>query len=355
MDRLAMLREITDAPGLPGYECGVRQVMKKYLEPVAKVTVDRLGCVIGEKRGTSDRPRVMIAGHMDEIGFMVTLIEEDGFVRFQTIGGWLEQVLWAQRVTIHTSKGQIPGVIGSKPPHIIPQDERKKMVDRKEMFIDIGAKSRAEAQSWGVRPGDPIIPFCPFTPMHNSRLLMAKAWDDRSACALAIETLYELQGKGHPNTVYAVGTVQEEVGLRGAVTSSYVVDPDVGIALDVGLAGDMPGVKPTEVQSRLGKGPSICIYDSSAIPNIKLRDFVVDTAEQCGIPYQFDLNPAGGTDTGRIQLQGRGVPAICIGVPTRYIHTPASIMDLDDYENTLRLVVELVMRLDAKTAASFVG
>ena len=217
-ERIEFLRQITTVPGLPGYEREVKALLKGYLEPISEVSQDNLGSIIGAKKGRSARPRVMLAGHMDEIGFMVTSIDKDGFLRFQTLGGWWEQVMLSQRVTVITAKGRIPGMTGSKPPHILPAEERKKMVEKKDMFVDIGASSREEALAWGVKPGDPIVPDAPFAQMRNGDLLMAKAWDDRVGCALFIDVLRALKGLDHPNTVYGVGTVQEEVGLRRAVS-----------------------------------------------------------------------------------------------------------------------------------------
>lgn len=351
-ETLKMLKELTDAPGVPGYEREARLVMEKYLEPLAEVSRDRLGSVIGRKQGTAEGPRIMLAGHLDEVGFMVSLITDDGFLRFQQLGGWWDQVLLSQRVTVRTRKGDIVGVIGSKPPHVLSPEERKKVVEKKDMFIDIGAESKEDAMEMGVRLGDPIIPVSEFTVMKNEKYLLAKAWDNRIGCALAIDTLKQLQGVDHPNTVYGVGTVQEEVGLRGAQTSSFVVEPDVGIALEVAIAGDMPGMKPEEAQSKLGGGPTVLLYDATLIPNVKLRDLVIDTAEELGIPLQFDAMPGGGTDAGRMHLFGRGAAAICIGVPTRYIHSHVGILHRDDYDATVRLLTALVRKLDADQVAA---
>jgi endoglucanase len=296
----------------------------------------------------------MLAGHMDEIGFMVSSIDKDGFLRFQTLGGWWEQVMLAQRVQVITSRGPVPGIIGSKPPHILPPEDRKKMTEKKDMFIDIGAAGRDEAVAWGVRPGDPVVPDSPFQQMKNPDLLMAKAWDDRVGCALLVDVLRALSGMDHPNTVYGVGTVQEEVGLRGATTSANAIEPDVAFALEAGIAGDTPGVKEHEAQGRLGKGPVLLIYDASMIPNTRLRDLAVEVADAAGIPYQFDAIPGGGTDAGRIQVQGRGVPALVIGVTTRYVHSHTGIISLKDYALALDLLVKLVMALDEKRVASLV-
>jgi endoglucanase len=256
----------------------------------------------------------------------------------------------AQRVMIRTRKGDVIGVFGSKPPHILSAEERKKPVEKSEMFIDIGVLSREEAIEAGVRPGDPIIPICPFTRMANPNMLLAKAWDNRFGCALAVDAFRQI-GPDHPNTIYAGATVQEEVGLRGAVTLANMVKPDIGISLDVGIAGDMPGIKKHEAQSKMGAGPIILIYDGSLIPNTKLRDLFVDTAEEEKIPYQFDSVAGGGTDGGRFQLAWSGVPSINIGVPTRYIHSATSMMNLDDFNNSVRLLVAVLKRLDADTVA----
>jgi endoglucanase len=344
-----MMRELTDAPGVPGQEGAVRQVMRRYLEPLGEVLTDNLGSIAGRKVGHAGGPKVLLAGHLDEIGFMVTRITDDGYLKFQTLGGWWEQVMLAQRVEVFGRNGSIVGVIGSKPPHILEPEERRKPVDRKAMFIDIGASSRDEALSWGVRPGDPVVPICPFTVMRNEKLLMAKAWDNRFGCALAIEVVRQLQDQQHPNEVFAVGNVQEEVGLRGATTTTNMIAPDIGFALDTGIAGDMPGVGPDEAAGKLGKGPVILLYDSSMIPHTGLRNLVIDTAEVEGIPLQFDKMPGGGTDAGKIHVFGSGVPSLVLGVPVRYIHTHASILHRDDFDNAVRLLVAVIKRLDDET------
>lgn len=346
-DTLVMLKELTDAHGIPAHEQQPREVMKKYISPYAdEVTTDNLGSLIAKKVGQEDGPKIMIAGHLDEIGFMVTSIDDNGFLRFQTVGGWWEQVMLAQRVNVVTRNGIVPGVIGSKPPHILTPEARKKPVDKKDMFIDIGAISRREAEEFGVRPGDFVTPVCEFTVMKNEKFLMAKAWDNRIGCAIAIEVLRQLQNENHPNIVYGVGTVQEEVGLRGAKTSTYKIQPDIGFAVDVGIAGDTPGITEKEALSKAGKGPQLIMYDASMVAHRGLRDFVIDVAEQENIPYQMDFVPGGGTDSGSIHLTAQGVPALSITIATRYIHTHAAILHRDDFENAVKLIVEVVKRLD---------
>lgn len=348
-ETLLMLKELTDANGVPGNEREPRQVMRKYIEPFAdEVTTDHLGSLIARKKGDEDGPKIMVAGHLDEIGFMVTSIDDNGFLRFQTVGGWWEQVMLAQRVTVMTRKGNVPGVIGSKPPHILTQEARKKPVDKKDMFIDIGASSKKEAEEFGVRPGDSIVPVCDFTVMKNEKVLMAKAWDNRIGCAIAIDVLRRLQDEQHPNIVYGVGTVQEEVGLRGAKTSTYQIQPDIGFAVDVGIAGDTPGVTDKEALAKIGKGPQIIMYDASMVAHKGLRDFVTDVADETKIPYQLDFVPGGGTDSGSIHLTANGVPALSITIATRYIHTHAALLHRDDFDNAVRLLVEVIKRLDRK-------
>ena len=348
-ETLMLLKDLTDAPGVSGYEEPVRRVMRRYLEPLGEVTTDNLGSIIGRKVGQSGGPKIVLAGHLDEIGFMVTRITDDGYLKFQTLGGWWEQVMLAQRVEVLTRAGVVPGVIGSKPPHILSVEARKKVFEKKDMFVDVGAGSRAEAEAYGIRPGDPVVPVCPFTVMRNEKLLMAKAWDNRFGCAVAIEVLRRLQGQAHPNEVYAVGNVQEEVGLRGATTTTHTIAPDIGFALDVGIAGDMPGVGLDEAQGRLGGGPVILLYDNSMIAHAGLRDLVLDTARAENMPIQFDLIPAGGTDGGKIHVFGAGVPTLVVGVPVRYIHTHASIMHRDDFDSAVRLMTAVVQRLDEET------
>src|SRR5690606_29224724 len=224
-ETLTMLKDLTDAKGIPGNEREPRDVMKSYIALYAdEITQDGLGSLIARKSGDANGPKIMITGHLDEIGFMVTRIDEKGFIRFQTVGGWWNQVMLNQRVTVVTSKGDIPGLIGSKPPHILPPEARKKPTDIKDMFIDIGASSKEEAESWGVRPGDMVVPHCEFTVMKNEKLLMAKAWDNRIGCAIAIDVMKQLKDAEHPNTVYGVGAVQEEVGLRGARTAAFTIE-----------------------------------------------------------------------------------------------------------------------------------
>lgn len=348
-DSIQLLEELVNASGVSGFEGPVRDLIKRHLESITNIEIDNLGSIIVQKEGSDEKPRVMIAGHMDEVGLMVSHIGKDGFIKFQPLGGWWDQVMLAQRVTVMGSKGEVPGVIGSKPPHLLSPEERKKVVEMKEMFVDIGASSDEDVKEMGIKPGDPIVVVSSFTRMRKENMLMGKALDDRVGCAVFIEVIKRLQGVDHPNTVFGVGTVQEEVGLRGAKTSADFISPDVAFAAEVSIAGDTPGVAESEAQARLGKGPSIVVLDGSLIPNTKLRDLAVATAEEHGIPYQFQAGIRGGTDAGRIHLHGIGVPSLVIGVPTRYIHSHVGVIDHNDFENAVKLLVEIVNKLDINT------
>ncbi|HET7627841.1 MAG TPA: M42 family metallopeptidase [Bacillales bacterium] len=348
---MRMLKDLTDAIGVSGNERDAREVMRKYIEPyVDHVETDNLGSLVAVKKGRVDGPKIMIAGHLDEVGFMVTQIDENGYLRFQTIGGWWSQVMLAQRVVVQTSDhGEVPGVIGSKPPHILSLEARKKAANMEDMFIDVGAEDRAEAEAFGIRPGDSIVLAPQFTVMKNEKYLVNKAWDNRIGCALAIDVLKNLQGVDHPNVVYGVGTVQEEVGSRGAKTSARLIGPDIGIAVDAGVAGDVPGISEKDAMGKCGKGPQIVMYEATLISHKGLRDFVTGLADEMGIPFQYDVIKGGFTDGGAIHLTAAGVPALTLSVPTRYLHTGASMLNTDDYVQAVRLVTELVKRLDAKT------
>ena len=345
----ALFKEITEAPGVPGYEDAVRAVIRRHLEGITTIEQDKMGSIICKKTGLAASPKVMLAGHMDEVGFMVKLITKEGFIKFVPLGGWWEQVMLAQRVVIKTSQGDVFGVTGAKPPHILSPDERKKMVQKKDMYIDIGATSAEEVKELGVRPGDPIIPVSDFVILANSKTYMAKAWDDRVGCALFIQAIQRLAQEPHPNMVYGVGTVQEEVGLRGAKTSAHVVSPDVAIILEVDIAGDVPGIEPDELGIKLGKGPTLLVYDKRMIPNLKLRDLVIETAKELDIPLQFSAMEGGATDGGMIHIHAEGVPSVVIGVPTRHIHSHVGILHRDDYNRALELIVALVKKLDRAT------
>lgn len=343
-----MFRTLTQLPGAPGFEHDVRAFMKKELSKYAdEIVQDGLGSVFGVKHGNPDGPKVMVAGHMDEVGFMVTSITPEGLIRFQTLGGWWGQVLLAQRIQIYTDNGPVVGVISSIPPHLLSDAQRSKPMEISNMLIDVGADDKDDAISMGIRPGQQIVPYSEFTQMANPKKILAKAWDNRYGCGLAIELLEELHNAKLPNTLYSGATVQEEVGTRGAGTAANMIEPDIFFACDASPANDMSGSK--SVFGYLGKGPLLRIYDRTMVMHKGMREFVLDTAESNHIPYQYFVAPNGGTDAGKVHVSNQGIPSAVIGICSRYIHTHASIMHVDDYAAAKELLVKLVKSCDKTT------
>ncbi|SEA47150.1 endoglucanase [Thalassobacillus cyri] len=343
----SLFRTLTELPGAPGNEHLVRQFMKSELEKYAdEIIQDGLGGVFGVKKG--EGPKVMVAGHMDEVGFMVTQITKNGMIRFQTLGGWWNQVMLAQRVQVITDNGPVTGVIGSIPPHNLTPEQRKKPMEVKNMLIDIGADDEEDVKRIGVKPGQQIVPICPFTPMANEKKILAKAWDNRYGCGLAVELMKELKGENTPNQLFSGATVQEEVGLRGAQTAANMIQPDIFYALDASPANDMSG--DDKEFGQLGKGALLRIFDRSMVTHRGIRDFILDTAESNDIPYQYFISQ-GGTDAGRVHISNDGVPSAVVGICSRYIHTSSSIIHVDDYAAAKELLVKLVKTTDQNTVA----
>ena len=344
-ETLDLFKSLTELQGAPANEHLVRNFMAKEIEKYAnEVIYDNLGGIFGVKNGNG--PRVMVAGHMDEVGFMVTQITDNGMIRFQTLGGWWSQVLLAQRVQIMTDNGPVIGVIGSIPPHNLTEAQRNKPMEIKNMLIDVGADDLEDIKKIGIKPGQSILPICPFTPMANPKKILAKAWDNRYGCGLAIELLKELQHEEVPNQLYSGATVQEEVGLRGAAVAANMIQPDIFYALDASPANDMSGDK--KEFGQLGKGALLRIFDRSMITHHGMRDFILDTAESNDIPYQYFVSQ-GGTDAGRVHIANDGVPSAVIGICSRYIHTSSSIIHVDDYAAAKELLIKLVKTTDQNT------
>lgn len=349
-ETLQLFKTLTELPGAPGNEHAMRKFMRSELEKYSdEIVQDHLGGIFGLKKGDDQGPRIMVAGHMDEVGFMVTQITENGMIRFQPLGGWWSQVLLAQRVEIITDKGPVIGVIGSIPPHLLSDEVRNKPMDIKNMLIDIGADDLDDAMKIGIQPGQQIVPICPFTPMANNKKILAKAWDNRYGCGLAIELLKELKDEKLPNTLYSGANVMEEVGLRGAQTAANLIKPDLFFALDASPANDMSGSK-TEF-GQLGHGTLLRILDRSMVTHRGMREFVLDTAEAHNIPYQYFVSQ-GGTDAGRVHMSNEGVPSAVVGICSRYIHTAGSIIHIDDYAAAKELIIKLVRSADKATLES---
>ncbi len=347
----SLLEELTNAHGPSGFEGPVRAIMQRELSGICdSLETDGIGSLMARLGAEGGSPRVMLAAHMDEVGLMVKRVTAEGYVMFQPLGGWLDQALINQRWIILTRNGPVLGVTGIKTPHVMSAEARGQLFKREQMFIDVGAANPEDAEErLGIRPGDPIAPDSRFTPLSGGSLYLGKAWDDRAGLAVIVEVMRRLRAEPPPGTVYGVATVQEEVGLRGAHTSSYAVEPDLGINLESGVAADYPGITQEEAQERVGKGPTIFLHDASMLPNLKLRDLFVDTARENDIPVQFDVLTGYGEDGAEMQRSRSGAPSINIAIPTRYLHSHNGIISRQDFDRTVDLVTAVIRRLDADT------
>ena len=326
---MKLMRELCLASGVSGSEDEVADIIERELKDVADtIERDNMGSIIATKKGSKKAPKVMLAAHMDEIGFLVRFIDDKGFIKFSKIGGIVDSILVNLTVTIHSSVGEdVIGVIGSKPPHVTKPEERKKVIPSDELFIDIGAKDKEDAEKM-VAVGD-VITFNSLFVEYPNNLIMGKAMNTDA-------------------TVYCVGTVQEEVGLKGARTAAFKLNPDMAIALDVTLSGDHPGIKPEEAPVVIGKGPSIIISDAGGrgiLASKSVKEMLIKAGDENDINYQLEVSDGGTTDGSAIQLVREGIPAGVLSVPTRYIHTPVSVCSMDDIESTIELIVAAINNL----------
>jgi len=337
------LEKLSNVCGVTGREEEARKLLIKLMKPhVDEITVDKLENVIAIKKGKEGSPKVMIAAHMDEVGLMVKTITKEGFVQFAKMGGIDDRILLAQNVIIHTQKGPLQGIIGSKPPHIQKEEERKKIVTYDNLFIDIGAENLKHANKMGIKIGDPISFNVKYSKI-GKETVTGKAFDDRVGCAIMIETLKQM--KNPDCTIYAVGTVQEEVGLRGAGTATFGIDPDVGIALDVTVAGDVPGVKEFDTSLKMGKGPVLTVADAGLITHPKILRLLMDTAEENKIAFQLETGLPGTTDAARMSLTRQGVPSGTVSIAVRYIHSPTGMLSVKDAENSAKLTTAAIQKI----------
>ncbi len=336
-----LLKKICEAPGVPGYEQRIRKIILDEVKPlVDECSVDNLGNIITVKRGKSSEKRAMVAAHMDEIGFMVTHIDDKGFVRFTTLGGFDPKTLTAQRVIIHGKK-DVVGVMGTKPIHVMSPEERNKMPKTKDFYIDLGM-SKKEVEKV-VRVGDPITRERELIEMGDC--VNCKSIDNRVSVFILIETLRKL--KKTPYDVYGVFTVQEEVGLRGANVAAHTIDPDFGFGLDTTIAFDLPGAQPHEKVTSLGEGTAIKLMDASAICDYRMVDYMKSVADKNKIKWQPEVLTAGGTDTAGIQRMGkRGAISGAVSIPTRHLHQVIEMANKKDIENSIKLLGKCLELLD---------
>ena len=344
-----LLEELTNAHGVVGFEGEVRDILRReWRGLLTDLRTDGVGNLLGTLKGQSESPRVLLMAHLDEVGFLVRYIDEDGFIYFNNVGGYFSQSVLTQRLSILTPNGPILGYSGMKSGHILPRANRMTMVPLEDMFIDVGARSREEVERMGIRPGLPITYATEFQVLNGTSRYLARAWDDRVGLAVITEALRLLMNRSHPNNLQIAATVQEEIGLRGASVVQASTRPDIVINLEIGIAGDFPLLtSPTLSQEALGKGPGIFVFDGSMIPNNKYVDWIIRIAKENNIPFQFESVTGYGEDASMLQKSAQGIPAVNIGVPTRYGHSQSGVIDRADYDNTVKLVVAMIEKLSA--------
>jgi endoglucanase len=342
---IQLLEKLSNAFGPSGLEDEVVHILRKELEKCADETqVDKLGNVMFYHEGKKGYPRVMLSAHMDEVGFMITYVEDSGFLRFDT-WGITNNIMPGQRVVFKGERGFIRGIIGTKPPHIMTTDEQNKIVPKEDLFIDIGADNIAQANMKGADVGMMGVFDVEFMDLGDG-YFRGKAFDDRAGCVVLAETFKALQDS--PYNVVAVGSVQEELGIRGARTAAWQVEPDIGLALEGTFVADVPGTRPDRVSSKIKGGPVLTIMDRATFTHPHILKTLIKTAKQKAIPFQFKKVPVGGTDAGAIHLTKAGVPSGTVAVPCRYIHGPVSIVHIDDLKNAIRLVTEFTKAISEK-------
>ncbi len=332
IDAVRLLEQLSNTFGPSSYEDDVRDVIVDLVKPlVDELRIDRMGNVIATRRGKRD-DILLLDAHMDEVGFLVSYVEESGFLRLSPLGGWDARVLPAHALNVRTKDGGVVrGIIGTLPPHITGEAERSRAFPLDELFVDIGATSRNEANAMGVDIGSPAVPGYPFERIGDD-LVIGKAFDDRAGCTIAAAALDALQGDDLDMTLVVAFTTSEELGLRGARTVANQIAPTVMIALEGTTAVDVPGVHGARKLASMGRGPTVTIADRSVVASRRVIALLEEVAAKDGIPYQRKLPGGGGTDAAAMQGAGEGVLVGVISVPCRYIHAPLSMLRPSDLE-----------------------
>lgn len=340
--QLELLKQMTDCNAPAGFELPMTQLMQHLFETINVETVrDNTGSIFGVRKANS-KHSIMLLGHLDEIGFMVTEITEGGFIKFTNLGYWSPIVMTSQKVTIHTKDKDIRGVIGGKPPHVLSGEDKNK-VNLDNMFIDIGTASLEESIAAGIKVGDCITPYTEFEVMENPNYLVAKAFDNRFGCALAYEVVKNVTAP--KINLYSGAVTQEETMSRGAKTAANLVKPSLAIAMDVCFCSLTPGMEDAG-NAKMGGGPVIILADAWNIAHVALKQYIIDVAKEHNIAIQFDHITGGYTDAGHVAQSNTGVPAVTIAVPTRYIHSNVSMMNREDYAGAVKLMTAVVEGLD---------
>lgn len=352
---LELAKAFSNADGVSGFEDDVLELARGLVKKDITIEEDRLRNLYLRSSGnTGGRPVVMVDGHSDEVGFMVQSVNKNGTLKFVPIGGWSAQVVLGQPVRVRNTSGKaIAGIIGAKPPHFVKPEEKNKLIDIADMFIDVGATAKAEVvDAYGIEPGAPVVPDVAFSFFEKQGIMMGKAFDCRLGCAAVIETLNRLEGVALKVDVVGTLSSQEELGLRGVQVAARRVMPDVAIVFE-GTPADDVFKDEESAQSVMKKGPQIRHRDNSMVANPRFVAFARESARQAKIPFQDAVRDSGGTNGGMVTLAGRGVPVIVLGVPVRYIHSPHGVAALDDLEWAVRWGCDVIRRLDEATIRGF--
>ncbi|RLC54154.1 MAG: hypothetical protein DRH79_01475 [Candidatus Cloacimonadota bacterium] len=355
MDRIELMKKLTLTPGISGHEHKIAKIMQEELGSISEFSKDNMGSCTFELNGTSDKPKIMFVAHMDEIGFIVADILPNGFIKMQNIGGWNPNTLLSSPMEIINSKGEkFPGIIGAIPVHFLKNRQDSKP-ELENIFLDIGADSKEEVEKeFGIQLGDAIIPIPHYHYVEQKRKMMSKAFDDRAGVAAVIEIGKITSEMEHPNKVYCVGSVQEEVGTRGAMTLANYTDADVCFVLEGAPADDIPGI-PFTSQTGVGKGAHVRVFDPTMIVNPKLKNFVAELAEKNDIKIQLTVRKGGGTDGRQMHTAQRGIPTIVLGIPVRYAHSHNCISSMNDFDELIKLLTAIVQNLDEEKLGEILG
>jgi len=338
-------RKLVDLPGVSAHEKYVRKFMKEELEKVSEIVIqDKIGSIFGVINQNKKGPKVMIAGHMDEVGAMVSGITDKGFIKMIPIGSINALIMMSEHLNVVIDDGSfVPGVVGAKPPHLLRDGVTKQVSDFDDFVLDIGADSKAHVAELGVKIGQQIVFENNYKVSKDGKKIFSKAWDDRFGCGMALEILQTVDKDKIPCQLFAGANVQEEVGLRGAGTSSYLVKPDLFIAVDCSPCSDT--FEDSDIGGKLGDGFMIRFYDPNAIMHQGMKQFVEETAKEHNIKFQY-YKSGGGTDAAKVQLSEDGVLVCTIGMPSRYIHSSTSMIHLEDYEAVKAVILAMLEKLD---------
>jgi len=349
MNRIELLKKLTTASGISGHESEIAAIMSENLQGIGEVKRDNLGSIAFELAGTSPSPRILIVGHMDEIGFIVQDILPSGLMRVQSIGGWNPMTLMSSAVKITTASGKVlPAIFSAIPVHYLRGKEPKNL-EIADLLLDAGAQSDSELKNdFGVDLGDPVIPMSFYDYQEKNRVMISKAFDDRVGVAAAIETAQYFSKNNHPNTLICAGSVQEEVGTRGAQTIAQLTKPDLAIIVEGAPADDFPGNTGSK-QSKMGAGAHVRVFDPTIIVKKELKEFVIKIAKENNTDIQLAVRTGGGTDAKVIHLSDIGVPSIVFGVPVRYAHSHHGMISINDYDHMMNLIIKVIEKLDYKT------